>query len=279
MSEIRVDTGNFLTAPFASLGRDVAELFRNPLAVLGGFGGMIAVFFLLFLGLTLFAGDASAQDDDPWEIEFDPGTLVKIGEVIEEEDQKIIVEETRPEEETVQETVTDDEKAEPIEEEEPPEPDEKPKKVEKPQPKVEKDKKLPTSKLPTQKNTPFNDLPTVKTQKGDPFGDPGGWDDLRKSGDAWATAVMAALNNMPVGAYAAQAKSGDFRFRITVCKDGRVGAVQRRGGSLPPDFQNAIQLELSRLKLPRPPADVARNMKSSCQRIQYEFVWSARGVR
>lgn len=279
MSEIRVDKGNFLTAPFASFGRDIAELFRNPLAVLGGFGGMLAVFVLTFLGLTLFAGDASAQDDDAFEIEFEPGTLVKLGEVIEEEDQKIIVEETRPEEETVQETVTDDDEAEPIEEEEPPEPDEKPKKIEKPQPKVEKDKKLPTSKLPTQKNTPYDDLPTVKVDKGDPFGDANGWSDLRKEGDAWATAVMAALNNMPVGTFAAQAKTGDFKFRITVCKDGRVSAVQRRGGSLPPDVQAAIQLELSRIKLPKPPAKVARHMKSNCQRIQYEFVWSARGVR
>jgi hypothetical protein len=279
MSEIRVSQGNFVTAVISSFGRDITELFRNPLAVAGGFGGMIAVSLLMFLGLTMFAGDASAQDDDPWEIEFDPGTLVKIGDIIEDEDQKIIVEETRPEEETIEETVTDDEKAQPVEEEEPPEPDEKPKKVEKPQPKVEKDKKLPTSKLPTQKNTPFNDLPTVKVDKGDPFGDPGGWDDLRKDGDPWATSVMQALNNMPVGTFAAQAKTGDFRFRITVCKDGRVSAVQRRGGSLPPDVQAAIQFELARIQLPRPPANVARNMKSSCQRIQYEFVWSARGVR
>jgi hypothetical protein len=278
MSEIRVDQGNFFTAPFAAIGRDIADLFRNPLAMLGGFGGMVAVVILFFLGLTMFAGDASAQDEDLWEIEFDPGTLVKIGEIIEEEDVKIIVEETRPEEETVEETVTEDDKAKPVEEPPPP-PDEKPKKVEKPQPKVEKDKKLPTSKLPTQKNTPFNDLPTVKADKGDPFGDPGGWDDLRKDGDPWATAVMGALNGLKAGTFGAQAQNGDFRFRITVCKDGRVSQVQRRGGSLPADVQQRIQLELERIQLPKPPPDIARKMKSSCQRIPYEFRWSASGVR
>ena len=278
MSEIRVNKGNVFTAPFASIGRDIAELFRNPLAMLGGFGGMVAVIVLLFVGLTMFAGEASAQDEDLWEIEFDPGTLVKIGEVIEEEDQKIIVEETRPEEETVEETVTEDEQAKPVEEP-PPEVDEKPKKVEKPQPKVEKDKKLPTSKLPTQKNTPFKDLPTAKADKGDPFGDPTGWSDLRKDGDPWATAVMAALNGLKAGTFGAQAQSGDFRFRITVCKDGRVSQIQRRGGSLPPDVQARIQLELERIQLPRPPADIARKMSGNCQRIPYEFRWSAAGVR
>lgn len=280
MSDMRVDTGNIFTAPFASIGRDIADLFRNPMAVLGGFGGMIAVSVLLFLGLTIFAGDANAQDEDEFEIEFEPGTLVKLGEVIEEKDlpEKIIVEETRPEEETIEETVTEDDQAKPIEEE-PPEVDEKPKKIDKPQPKVEKDKKLPTSKLPTQKNTPFNDLPTVKVDKGDPFGDANGWDDLKKDGDAWATAVMAALNGLKAGTFGAQAQSGDFRFEIFVCKDGRVDRVTRKGGTLSADVQNSIQLEIERLKLPKPPADIARKMKSNCQKIRYQFRWSASGVR
>ena len=151
-------------------------------------------------------------EEDEYEIEFEPGALVKLGVEIEEKElpEKIITQETRQEEETVQETVTEEEEAKP--KVEPPEPDEKPKKKPKKPPVEKKDKKLPTSKMPTKKNTPYDDLPTVDYQKGDPFGDPGGWSDLAKDGDPWATAVMKALNNMPVGSYAAKAARATSSF-------------------------------------------------------------------
>ena len=38
---VRVSTGNPISAIFSSFGRDIAELFRNPLAFLGGLGGML----------------------------------------------------------------------------------------------------------------------------------------------------------------------------------------------------------------------------------------------
>lgn len=277
-----VSTGNPISAIFGSLFRDLAELFRNPLAFFGGLGGMLLTSVLLFFGFTVMA-NAEGQDDDEDDflIDFEPGTLVKLGVEIEEPDipEKIIVQETREEEETVNETVTEEEDAKPSEEP-PPEPDEKPKKTDKPPPREKKDKKLPTSKLPTTANTPFKkDLPTVTQQRGDPFGDPGGWSDLKKDGDPWATQVMKALNNMKVGAFAAKAGSGNFKFQLTICKDGKIKTVLKKGGSLSADGQNAVRLALEQLEIPKPPASVASKMKSSCAKIKYTFNWSASGVR
>ncbi|MCA9705766.1 MAG: hypothetical protein KDK70_07955, partial [Myxococcales bacterium] len=205
---IRVSTGNPISAVFGSFIRDIVDLLRNPLAFAGGLGGMVLSSVLLFFGFTVFANaEGSENDEDEFLIDFEPGALVKLGVEMEEPEipEKIIVQETRAEEDTVNETVTEEEDAKPTEAP-PPEPDEKPKKTDKPPPQEKKDKKLPTSKLPTTSNTPFKkDLPTVTQQRGDPFGDPGGWSDLKKDGDPWATSVMKALNNMKVGAFAAKA--------------------------------------------------------------------------
>jgi hypothetical protein len=221
---------------------------------------------------------AETADEDEFEIEFEPGALVKLGEEIEEKEipEKIIIQETRAPEETVAETITEDEKAEPkVEEKEPdPEPKEKPDK-----PYEKKDKKLPVNKIPTEKNTPYDDLPTVKIPKGDPFGDPQGWSDIKKDGDPWATAVMKALNNMPVGAYAAKGKKGVFKFQLTICKDGTIKNVANKGGSLPPDGQHGVILALNQLKIPKPPPKIAKQMKSNCAKIKYTFAWSAGGVK
>lgn len=218
------------------------------------------------------------DDDDAFAIEFEPGALVKLGVQIEETEvpEKIVTVDTRLEEETVAETVTEKEEPKP-KVEKPPVPEEKPKKVDK-KPTSEKDKKLPTAATETTKNTPFNDLPTADFNRGDPFGDAGGWADRAKDGDPWATAVMKALNNMPVGAYGAKGTAGDFKFQLTICKDGRIDEVAKKGGSLPPEAQNAVMLALNQTKIPKPPADVAKQMKSNCSKIRYTFVWSNRGV-
>ncbi|MCX4247653.1 hypothetical protein [Paraliomyxa miuraensis] len=279
---VRVSTGNPISAIFSSFGRDIADLFRNPLAFLGGLGGMALTSLLLYFGFGVMAkASLDADDEDEFLIDFEPGALVKLGVEMEEPDipEKIIVQETRQEEETVNETVTEDEQAKPVETP-PPEPEEKPKKTDKPPPIEKKDKKLPVSKLPTTANTPYkNDLPTVQQQKGDPFGDPGGWSDLKKDGDPWATAVMKALNNMKVGAYAAKAGAGNFKFQLTICKDGTVKKVDKKGGTLDADGQNAVRLALEQLDIPKPPAEVAKKMTSSCAKIKYTFNWSAGSVK
>ncbi len=278
----KVSTGNPISAIFGQFGRDIADLFRNPIAFVGGVGGMMLTSVLLFFGFVVMANaENDGEDEDEFLIDFEPGTLVKLGQEIKEEElpEKIIVQETRAEEETVNETVTEEEDAKPTEEP-PPEVEEKPKKTDKPPPKEKKDKKLPKSKLPTKSNTPYKkDLPTVKMDKGDPFGDPGGWDDLKKDGDPWATSVMKALNNLKVGAFAGKGSSGNFKFQLTVCKDGRVKTVSKKGGSLSTDGQNAVRLALEQLKIPKPPAKVAAKMKGSCAKIKYTFNWTSQKVK
>jgi len=222
------------------------------------------------------------EDEDEFEIDFQPGTIARLGEKIDPEDmpQKIVVQETRApdpvEEPPTQETVTTDEKAKPSDEPKEKKDDTK----DKSDFKDNKDKKLPTSKKPTTSNTPFkNDLPTVDHNIGDPFGDPEGWDDLTRDGDPWATSVMKALNNMPIGAYAAKAKSGEMKFQLSICKDGTIKQVLKKGGSLPADGQAAVMLALEQLEIPKPPKKVADSMPSSCAKIKYTFVWSSKGVK
>ena len=271
------------------------DMSRNPGATFGGIGGMLLSSVLLYFGFVVFANAQIdiEKDDDDFEIPFEPGALVKLGSEVEapEIPEKVVIQETREEEEVIQETLTEEDEVKPPDPEPPPEPEEKPKQVDKPPPKEKKDKKLPTSKLPTTKNTPYDDKPTNKPppgkknkglpslQKGDPFGDPGGWADMKKDGDPWATAVMKALNNMSIGAYAAKAKKGDFKFQLTLCKDGSIKKVNKKGGSLDADTQNQVRLALEQLDLPKPPSSVAKKMKSKCAKIKYTFRWSASGVK
>jgi hypothetical protein len=230
--------------------------------------------------------DASCELEDEFEIDFTPGTLARLGVKIDEKEipQKIIVQETRaedPVEDTPTEAVvTTDDKVKPTDEP----PKEKPENPSKDPPKFkdDKDKKLPTSKTPTTSNTPYKkDLPTVTQNQGDPFGDPEGWDDLTRDGDPWATSVMKALNNMPVGTYAAKGAKGDFKFQLTICKDGTIkeNGVAKKGGSMDQDGQNAVLLALEQLKIPKPPKKVADSMPSSCAKIKYTFLWSSGKVK
>lgn len=285
----QVSTGNAFSAVFGAFARDFTDLFQNPLAFVGGVGGMLLSCLLAYFGINEMAdaaaANAAAEDDDEFLIDFEPGALVKLGVKMEETEipEKIIVQETRAEEQVevvVEEAVTDDAKAAPAIEKKPEDPPDKPKKTDAPKPTEKKDSKLPTSKLPTTANTPYkNDLPTVTQDRGDPFGDPGGWADRAKDGDPWATAVMKSLNNMKVGAYSGKGGSGDFKFQLTICKDGSIKNVAKKGGTLSEDGQNAVRLALDQLDIPKPPADVAKQMGSSCAKIKYTFVWSSSGVK
>jgi hypothetical protein len=286
-SPIRVSTGNPVSAIFGAFGRDIADLFKNPLAFVGGVGGMLLSCGLAYFGISEMAdaaNDDAAAEEDEFLIDFEPGALVKLGVKMEDTEipEKIIVQETRAEEqvEVVEEAVTDDSKAAPATEEKPEDPPDKPKKTDAPKPTEKKDSKLPTSKLPTTSNTPYkNDLPTVTQDKGDPFGDPGGWSDIAKDGDPWATSVMKSLNNMKVGAYSGKGGAGDFKFQLTICKDGTIKSVSKKGGSLSEDGQNAVRLALDQLEIPKPPPAIAKKMDSSCAKIKYTFVWSSKGVK
>ena len=170
------------------------------------------------------------------------------------------------------------------EEEEPPEEEldkkEKPEKKKDDRP-INKNKKAKISDKNRKDNNPYDiDPPNNLDPTGDPFGDPNGWADMRKDGDPWATAVMSALNNMKVPAYAAQLPAGKpYKFRLKICKNGKVKTVLSKGSSGNKDLDNAIKGEVEGLKIPRPPAKVIKKMKASCVLLNYTFSWKQGKVR
>ena len=258
--------------------REFRGLVSVPLAFIGGLlGSVLLSGALAFLFIWLEKNAAAAGlDEEEFLMEFEPGTLTRLGVEPEEIPEKPIIEETRAPEEVQKEAVT--------EEEEPPPPEEKKEKKkeeEKPAKESSNKKKGKISDKDRKSNNPYSkDLPNNLDPVGDPFGDANGWSDLRKDGDPWATAVMAALNNMKVPAWAAKLPAGKpYRFKLQVCKSGGVGKVYSKGSSGNPDLDNAIKAEIERLKIPKPPAHVLKHMKSSCVTLKYTFAWSSGKVK
>ena len=64
---------------------------------------------------------------------------------------------------------------------------------------------------------------------------------------------MKALNNMAVGTFGAQAFPGDYKFRIQICKDGKVKKVFDKGGSAAASDKGKVKGALMVLKLPKRP--------------------------
>jgi hypothetical protein len=278
MTERAVRRPSMVGAVVSTVLSDVREMLRNPLAFFGGIGSTLLVCGLLVVGALLMGREASADesDEDELMIEFEPGTLVKLGIEPEEKEipEKIITQETRAEEETTSETVTEDETEKPKDEPEP-EPEEKPKKTPQKNPE-KKDRKLPTAKNPTTKNTPYDDLPTVDYNIGNPFGDPKGWSDRLKKGDDWATAIMAELNSAgTMTAYAKNAR-GTYRFRLQLCPNGKIGKIQPKGGDVDARARADITTSLERLRVTfhrKVPPDVVKAMKGQCRYVKGTFVW------
>jgi len=278
--EIKVRTIPALLAPFASFTREFADILRNPVAFVGGLVGTGAfaggVFALAMFG-PKFEVSAAEEDDEELDMEFLPGELMRKGEKIDPEKipEKIIVEETVAAEAKTETKVTKDEKAAP---------DPEPKKADKPKEDVKATEKPDPNKKGAKEsdknrdsNTPYKDPPTVKDLPGDPFGSPDGWSDMAKDGDPWATAVMAALNGMKVGAYAGEGTAADFKFQLVICADGRIDRINKKGGSADAQLAGAIKNALESLKLPKAPAEIAKQLGSSCKAIKYVFTWSGKG--
>lgn len=122
-------------------------------------------------------------------------------------------------------------------------------------------------------------LPGPPTHAGRPFGDPSGWDDLTRDGDPWATAVLEVMAGMKVQGFARKVGDGDVRFQISVCKDGSIDAVTRKGGSAATDLVDAVVLAVGRLRFPPIPAELAAQMPTRCAKIRYTFVWSSAATR
>jgi hypothetical protein len=116
-------------------------------------------------------------------------------------------------------------------------------------------------------------LPGPPSTGGSPFGDPNGWDELTRSGDRWATDVLAALNAMVVRPFGADPGPGSVRFAITVCKDGKHTKVARKGGDAGASTHDAVAIAVEQLELPRIPAKLAATMRDDCMKIRYTFEW------
>lgn len=279
---LKVRTVPALLTPFTAVFRETVDVFRNPVALIGGLLGSGAFMGGAFAVLAFGIGDlpkASAAEDDELDLEFVPGELVRKGEKIDPEliPEKIIVEETVAASAPPTETkITVDEKAAP---------DPKPSKTEKPKdPKPSTEKPDPNKKgaKESDKNRDGNkqydtDVPTVKDLPGDPLGSPDGWSDMAKDGDPWATAVMAALNGMKVGAYAGQGQAADYKFQLVICADGKIERINRKGGSADAQLGGAIENALESLKLPKAPAAIAEKLGGKCKAIKYVFTWSGKG--
>ncbi len=99
-----------------------------------------------------------------------------------------------------------------------------------------------------------------------------------KDGDPWPTAVMKALSGTPVGAFGAKMGEGTAKFQVTLCKNGTVKRVQKRGGSLSAVEQVHVANAVRSLSLPKPPVKVVKLMNGSCAKLEYTFVWSEGAV-
>lgn len=278
---IRVRTVPAFLTPFTAVGREFADILRNPLAVVGGLIGSSAFMGGAF-ALTMFGlgpeGDEAVEEDDELEMEFMPGALVRRGEKIDPETipEKIIVEETVAAAAPTETKITTDEKAKP---------EEKKEKTDKPKP----DKPATEAPDPNKKGAKESDknrdgnkqykddIPTVKDLPGDPFGDKDGWADMAKDGDPWATAVIGALNNMKVGAYAGQGSAATFQFQMVICADGTVERINKKGGDADDKLAGAIKNAVESLKLPKAPPDIAKQLNGGCKKIPYVFTWSGKG--
>jgi outer membrane biosynthesis protein TonB len=282
MSDSKVRTVPALLAPFVSIGREFGDIFRNPVALIGGVlgsGSFVAGAVLFTLFGPKFDANA-AEDDDELDMEFMPGELMRKGPKIDPEliPEKIIIEETVAAAAEAETKVTTDEKAQP-------DPEVK-KKNEKPKEDVKATEKPDPNKKGAKEsdknrdsNTPYKDLPTMKDPPGDPFGDPNGWSDMAKDGDPWATAVMGALNGMKVGAYAGQGTPASYQFQLVICADGSIEDVRTKKASGDSGLDGAIKNALESLKLPKAPADIAKQLAGKCKKIPYIFTWSGSGQK
>jgi len=132
-----------------------------------------------------------------------------------------------------------------------------------------------TSKLPK----PLPGVQGGPTSGGSASGTPDGFTDRVADGDPWATDVLAALSKAPVGTYGGDLPAGKFRFTLSICPDGRIKRVKRRGGSsITDDGADRVELAIEKIKLPRPPADVRGAMGGKCTALDYTFSWTASGV-
>jgi hypothetical protein len=260
-----------LLTPITAFYREFADIFRNPTALIGGVLGsgafMAGAAAIAIFGLGPLP-KASAAEDDELDMEFVPGELVRLGEKMDPMDipEKIIVEETvaaaaadrdedhRRREGRPEPRAREDRQAQgpQVKATEAPDPNKKGAK--------ESDKNREGNKQYDK------DMPTVKDLPGDPFGSPNGWSDMAKDGDPWATAVLGALNGMKVGAYAGAGHGGDLQVPAGGLRRRSVDRIKVTQPSGDAQLDGAIKNALESLKLPKAPAEIAKQLAGKCKR-------------
>ena len=138
---------------------------------------------------------------------------------------------------------------------------------------------------PTPATNAGSKLPTLPgrgpASGGRPTGASDGFSDRVRQGDAWATEVLAALGQAPVGTFGGALPGGTLRFQLSVCPNGTIrGFKQTRSGStMDPAGADRVALALGNVRVPRPPAEMRTAMGGACKRLDYTFAWTAAGVQ
>jgi hypothetical protein len=92
--------------------------------------------------------------------------------------------------------------------------------------------------------------------------------------EIWRAHVQEAINEMKVPAWALKLLSGaQVELDLRICKDGAISQVTLTKMTGSADLNGAIKDELERLKLPKPPPEVAATMSANCVRFS-SFEWS-----
>lgn len=263
-----------------ALGGDVRGLVRNRPAFFGGLGGLslsTVMAALLFASVAATTDDDDRVDDeDAFELDLMPGTIARLGKPLDPTQKNVTADRRAPD------PVPDDPSTAAVSRDAT---DTTPAKSTEPKPPTpaktrdDRDPRIPVGPKPTHANTPHDDLPTIDHDIGVELGDADGWSDLMRAGDPWATSVMKALATMPVGSYAGEFGPGEFRFQLTICKDGTIDRVLDKGGDLPDADQAKVKLALERLELPKPTTDIRAMMPTECVKLKYVFAWTRTGVK
>jgi hypothetical protein len=260
-----------------SMARD--GIVHNRPAFLGGLGGTsVAMVLAGFLAAGVAAGGEveRSDEDDAFELDLIPGSIARLGKPLDPTRKNVTADRRAPD------PVPDDPSSAAVSRDandvSPAKPTE-PKAPTPPKPRDDRDPRIPVGPKPTHANTPHDDLPTIDHDVGIDLGKDDGWSDLMRAGDAWATSVMATLARMEVGSFAGDIGPGDFRFQLTICKDGTIERVQDKGGSLADEDQAKVALALETLLLPKPTEEIRALMDRDCVKLKHVFSWSRTGVK
>lgn len=246
--------------PLVALGRELQAIVDDRVPLVGGCAASLALGGALLAMLALGSSADAHPPDSEFELAFEPGTLTRLGNEPEPIPHKSIHEATHASGELATNTVSDASS--------PSEPASEPATTPTTHDRGEvADRDRPDT-------NPYHEANNEVPAQGDPLGDAQGWADALADGDPWATGVMKALNGMAVPGYAGKLPAGkSFAFKLEVCKTGKVGKVLVKQSSGVAELDAAIKAELSRLTIPKPPAQLLAQMDSTCVMLKYQFVW------